>query len=76
MKLNIQVVSGARKVLVEKLDEITYKVKVDAPAHEGQANRRLREILAKYFKVRRGDVNIIAGERSKVKIIEIINNKI
>ena len=76
MKINVKVLPSSSAESIEKIDEITYKVKVSAPAQEGRANKRLRELLAQYFKVSKGNVNIIAGERSKVKIIEIINNKI
>ena len=76
MKINVKVLPSSSAESIEKIDEITYKVKVSAPAQEGKANKRLRELLAQYFKVSKGNVNIIAGERSKVKIIEIINNKI
>ena len=76
MKINVKVLPSSSVESIEKIDDITYKVKVSAPAQEGKANKRLRELLAQYFKVSKGNVNIIAGERSKVKIIEIINNKI
>ena len=76
MKINVKVLPSSSVESIEKIDDITYKVKVSAPAQEGRANKRLRELLAQYFKVSKGNVNIIAGERSKVKIIEIINNKI
>ena len=76
MKINVKVLPSSSAESIEKIDEITYKVKVSASAQEGRANKRLRELLAQYFKVSKGNVNIIAGERSKVKIIEIINNKI
>jgi len=73
MKINVKVLPSSSAESIEKIDEITYKVKVSAPAQEGRANKRLRELLAQYFKVSKGNVNIIAGEKAKVKIIEIIS---
>lgn len=72
MKYNIYVNPNSRQVDVSRIDEISYRVKVDAPPEKGEANRRLVEILSEYFSVPKSNVIIKAGERSKVKIVEII----
>ncbi|MDX1535177.1 MAG: DUF167 domain-containing protein [Candidatus Spechtbacterales bacterium] len=74
MKINVHVNAGAKSPSVQKIDDITYRVRVNAPAQKGAANRRLIDILSEYFKVPKTHVTIVAGDRSKVKIIKIIDN--
>ena len=70
MKIKIKVIPGAKKAEVIK-EKSFLKVKVNAPAQKGKANKRLTEILSKYFNVSKSDIKIIKGEKSKNKIIEI-----
>lgn len=46
-------------------------VAVAAPAVEGKANEAVRRAVAKAFGVRRAAVTIVAGERSRDKIVEL-----
>ncbi len=47
------------------------KVKVQAPAMDGKANEALREFLAEVFAVSVRDVEIVAGEKSRDKMVSI-----
>ena len=47
------------------------KVYISAPALEGRANKKLIEVLAEHFKIKKYNIEIIAGEKSRKKIIEI-----
>ncbi len=47
------------------------KVRLNSPPVEGKANKELIEILAKEFKIRKKDVEIIKGEKSKNKVVRI-----
>jgi uncharacterized protein (TIGR00251 family) len=71
MKLNVTVVPNAKNLEIIKIGENDYKIKVDAPASEGKANKRLIEILAEHFKVSKYSVSIMRGLKSKNKIVEI-----
>jgi hypothetical protein len=71
MKLNVTVIPNAKSYEVIKTDESNYKVRVDATAAEGKANRRLIEILAEYFEIKKSSISIIRGLKDKNKIIEI-----
>ncbi len=48
------------------------KVKLTSPPVEGRANKELIEVLAKGFKIRKADVEIIAGDKSKTKTVRLI----
>jgi uncharacterized protein len=46
-------------------------VSVTAAAVEGRANEAVRRALAKAFGVRRQDVRLLSGERSRDKLVEL-----
>ena len=70
-KLIVKVIPNAKKSSIEKEDGNIYLVRVDAPAIGGKANKRLIELLAKYFGVKKTSLHIVRGEKSREKIIEI-----
>ncbi|MRI84121.1 MAG: YggU family protein [Nitratiruptor sp.] len=47
------------------------KVNLAAPAVEGAANRELVHFLSKLFRVPKGEIEIVAGERSKLKRVRL-----
>lgn len=47
------------------------KIRLAAPPVDGAANEALVKFLAEIFAVARRDVNILAGESSRSKIVEI-----
>ncbi len=68
MRHSIRVIPKAKqnKVVVEK-DRL--KVYLTAPAIEGRANEALIKILAEYLNVRKSEIRIIRGEKSRDKVI-------
>ena len=50
------------------------KVRLRAPATKGKANKALIEILAEHFKVKKKDIRIIKGDRSREKVVEILGD--
>ncbi|PIR88830.1 MAG: hypothetical protein COU09_00175 [Candidatus Harrisonbacteria bacterium CG10_big_fil_rev_8_21_14_0_10_44_23] len=72
MKLRVRVKTNASKEGVERIDDDYYRVSVSASPEKGRANRRVEELLAKYFNVPVSLVGIIAGQAAKEKIIEIV----
>jgi len=49
-------------------------VYVSEPPLEGRANNAIINTLAKYFEVKRPDVILVSGEKSRNKIFEILNS--
>lgn len=70
MTIKVKVIPRAKK---EKIEEFNggLKVYVSAPAIEGKANKKLIEIIAEHFKVKKYNVTIVKGEAAREKIIEI-----
>lgn len=69
-QIKVKVITNAKKNEVVE-GEGMFKVYVNAPPVDGKANKAIIEVLAEYFKVRKSNVKIIRGEKSKQKIIEI-----
>ena len=69
--INVKVLPRASKnEIVEKQDNI-YKIKLTVPAIEGKANKALLKLLAKRLHIPRTKIEIITGERSRIKTIRI-----
>ena len=68
--IHIKVIPNARKNEVIEEGE-TLKVRVAAPAFDGKANKAVIEILSEFFNVRKSNIKIIKGEKSRNKIVEI-----
>ena len=50
MRIELKVITRAKKEIVEKISENSYKVKVTAPPEKGKANKRVVELLSEYYK--------------------------
>ncbi len=70
MLVKVRVTPNAKRARVLQEDDGLH-VWVDAPAVEGKANRRLVEILAKHFGVRKSEIRIVRGEKGRKKVIEV-----
>jgi len=72
VKVKVKVVPNSKKAKVEQTEGGgILRVNVDAPAKEGKANKRLVEILAKYFSKPKTSIRIVKGQTSKNKVVEI-----
>ena len=70
VKIQVKVIPNSRELRVKEI-EGALKVKVDAPAKEGKANKRLIEILSKYLSKPKSSIKIIRGLTSRNKVIEV-----
>lgn len=73
MRINIIAIPGSKIREIIKIDENSYRVKINAPAIEGEANKRLIEILAEYFNIPKSSVKILKGFKNRNKIVSIDN---
>jgi hypothetical protein len=71
MKLQIKVMAKSRENKVEEIGKNYYKIKVTAPAEKGKANEAVRDALAKYFGVKKYQVEITSGLTIPDKFVEI-----
>ncbi|MFH1171272.1 MAG: DUF167 domain-containing protein [bacterium] len=71
MKVLVHAKPNAKQPGVEKIDDRTFRVAVHEPAHEGRANQAVLRALAKQFGVPQRCVLLIAGTKSRRKVVEI-----
>ena len=72
MIFNVRVTPGAsRNRVLEDGDNL--KVYLTKHATGGEANKQLIDLLSAYFKIKKYEVIIKSGEKSRNKLIEISN---
>lgn len=70
--LAIRVIPGAKRNEIDGiLDDGTIRIRLVAQPVEGKANSALIEFLSKILGVRRSDIEIVAGEKSRNKLVSI-----
>lgn len=70
-RISIRVQPGARREEVVGVVDGVLLLRVNAPAHDGRANRALCRLLAKRLGVAPSRVTIVRGERSREKLVEV-----
>lgn len=55
-----------------ELDNDKITIGITAKPEKGEANKEIIKKLAKYFDVSKSKVKIIAGEKSRKKLVEVI----
>ena len=68
----IKVQSGAAKNEIVGVQEDALKMKINAPAVKGKANRALVDFLAEELGVKRSEVKIVSGHTSNIKKIKVL----
>ena len=69
--LRVRAVPNAKRSEVVRLHGEAIKIKIQAPAQEGRANAALLEFLAEKLGVPVRQVTLLAGEKSRDKIVAI-----
>jgi uncharacterized protein len=57
---------------IEKIDDKNYQVSFNVTPEKGRANKRLIEMLAKYFDVSKSMIEIKLGKTAREKVVEIL----
>lgn len=70
MIFNVRVSPRASRNRVEQIGN-TLKVYLTKPAAEGLANAQLIDLLSAHFKIRKYQISIKSGARSRNKLVEI-----
>lgn len=72
MRLRVRVQTGASFNRVERLENGSIKAHLTARPFKDEANKALVKILAKELGVSKSRIGIIAGVKSKDKIVQIL----
>lgn len=71
-RLNVRVIPNASRDEIVGESEGVLKIKLRAVPEGGRANKALCALLAKEYGCRSRDVRIVAGEKSRNKVVEIV----
>jgi uncharacterized protein (TIGR00251 family) len=71
MRITVKVIPRSKKNRVVEEGEGRLKVHLTAPPVEGKANAALIECLAEHFNVKKRQVRIVSGQKSREKVVEI-----
>jgi len=70
--IKVKVIPNAKRKRIVQ-EEKGIKVYIDEPPVKGKANAALIKLLSQFFNVKRSDIKIVSGEKSREKIIQISN---
>ncbi len=71
MRIRVKVKPNAKKEEIKKIEEDYYEVRVTVVPEKGKANKKVIEVLSKYFKVPKSRISLVRGETSREKVFEI-----
>ena len=73
--IQVKVKPNARASLLEKKEDGTWLAQIKSPPVDGKANEELLALVAKHFKCRKSDVRIKSGASTRIKLIQISENR-
>lgn len=73
MKVTVIAHPNAKKEKIEEDLLGTLHIYVNEPPLDGRANGAIINSLSKHFKIKRSNVILVSGEKSKNKVFEILN---
>lgn len=71
MKISVKVKTRAKKDKIEKIGENNFIISIKEAPIEGKANKAIIKSLAEYFNIKKSNIEIIRGHKSKEKTIKI-----
>ncbi|MDD4358219.1 MAG: DUF167 domain-containing protein [Candidatus Pacebacteria bacterium] len=71
MLIKVKCHPESKKELILKKDENSFEIFFKEKRERGEANKKVFEILAKYFNIKENKIRLIKGARSPSKIFEI-----
>jgi len=73
--IQIKVKPNARASLLEQKEDGTWLAQIKSPPVDGKANEELLTLIAKHFKCRKSNVSIKSGASTRIKLIQISENR-
>lgn len=74
MLITVYVQPGAKKTETAGLHDGKLKIRLNAPPVDGGANKELINFISKSLNLKKSDVKINSGEKSRIKTLEILAN--
>jgi uncharacterized protein (TIGR00251 family) len=74
--IQVKVKPNSRASLLEQKEDGTWLAQIKSPPVDGKANEELVGPVAKHFKCRRSDVSIKSGGSSRIKLIQLSEDRV
>jgi len=71
IEIAVRAVPGAKKSSIAEIGDDHVRIRLAAPAVEGKANSALVRFVAEWFGVRASSVELVSGEKARVKRVRI-----
>jgi uncharacterized protein YggU (UPF0235/DUF167 family) len=75
MFLKVKVFPNSKKEEIIKKLEDEFEIKVKEKAERGEANKRVKEVLARYLNISEEKLILIRGAKQRNKIFKIIKDQ-
>lgn len=71
MKITVCVKINSKNQSVELMGDGSILIRLNVPPVEGQANKRILELLSEFYKRPKSSIKLVSGLKSKKKVFEI-----
>ena len=75
MFLKVKVFPNSKKEEIIKKSEDEFEIKVKEKAEKGRANKKVKEVLARYLNISEEKLILIRGARKRNKVFKIIKDQ-
>jgi uncharacterized protein (TIGR00251 family) len=72
MRLFIKARPNSKEDRVEEVDNTHFIIHIKAIAKEGDANRSVIKVVAKYLEIAPSQIILISGHKSREKVLEVL----
>lgn len=72
MRIIVKVIPRSSRNEVVKDSEGEYRVWVTSAPTKGEANEKLLEVLAKFFKTPKSSLRIVGGKSFRIKMVDLL----
>lgn len=69
--IRIKLLPRSSKSRIMVMEGEFYRIKVNSPPVDGEANKELVSLISKKLKVPKGSIEIISGKTSRMKVLRI-----
>nr|CAG8550681.1 4255_t:CDS:2 [Entrophospora candida]CAG8554023.1 7764_t:CDS:2 [Entrophospora candida] len=70
-KMNLLIKPGAKESRVTNISEVHVGLQIAAPPRDGEANKEVISFLSEILRIRKSDISLISGMKSRDKIVKL-----
>ena len=75
MEIHVNVIPKSSQKKIIKINELEYKIYIHEAPDKGKANESVINVLSEYFSIKKSQIKIISGLKSRKKILSLKINK-